>query len=84
MFLCVYADIDQSYFVASNNGGENFGHEQDLSVLWGLADEATVLGKLFYFPIPSDAFRGSVDSFEVRQFGSIITAIFVCYWNGFS
>ncbi len=62
-FTATAEDHSRINSVAASSGDQSGG----LAVLWGVADEATVVGQLFRFQIPSEAFQGPVDSYDVNS-----------------
>lgn len=40
--------------------------KKPVSILWGLPDTGTVVGKLFGYRIPDDAFDGTIREYLVR------------------
>ncbi|KAL8558005.1 hypothetical protein ACOMHN_016558 [Nucella lapillus] len=51
----------------SHNGGEEGKGGEGLRVMWGIADTTSSVGRLFRYHIPSDAFQGPVESFQVVE-----------------
>lgn len=41
---------------------------EPVALHWGIADTSAVVGKMFNYVIPSDAFKGDILSYEVRLF----------------
>lgn len=50
-----------------NKGTAEF--QAPVALQWGIADTSTNVGKIFNFAIPSDAFRGTIQSIKVTEAG---------------
>ena len=41
--------------------------KQPVSVNWGIPDTTAIVGKLFHYLLPDDAFKGDVTGYKVRD-----------------
>lgn len=66
-----------------NKGTAEF--QAPVALQWGIADTSTNVGKIFNFAIPSDAFRGSIQSIKVSTIKQVIVCVcvlfvFILWW----
>lgn len=53
-----------------------------VALQWGIADTSTNVGKIFKFAIPSDAFRGTIQSIKVSTINQVIVCVFcLCLYS---
>lgn len=57
-----------------NKGTAEF--QAPVALQWGIADTSTNVGKIFKFAIPSDAFRGTIQSVKVSTINQVIVCVF--------
>lgn len=58
-----------------NKGTAEF--QAPVALQWGIADTSTNVGKIFNFAIPSDAFRGTIQSIKVSTIKQVIVCVCV-------
>lgn len=58
-----------------NKGTAEF--QAPVALQWGIADTSTNVGKIFKFAIPSDAFRGTIQSVKVSTINQVIVCVCV-------
>lgn len=66
-----------------NKGTAEF--QAPVALQWGIADTSTNVGKIFNFAIPSDAFRGTIQSIKVSTIKQVIVCVcvlfvFILWW----
>ncbi len=59
--------VDQTGIVDLGNEPEEVVARQPVSVRWGVPDTTALVGKLFHYLLPKDAFRGDITGYEVRR-----------------
>lgn len=63
-----------------NKGTAEF--QAPVALQWGIADTSTNVGKIFKFAIPSDAFRGTIQSIKVSTINQVIVCVFcLCLYS---
>lgn len=58
----------QSY-LNSLDGSHSNSNTEPVSLMWGIGDTTAFVGRIFTYAIPSDAFKGSIQSFKVTEAG---------------
>lgn len=58
----------QSY-LNSLDGSHSDSKTQPVSLMWGIGDTTAFVGRMFTYAIPSDAFKGTIQSFKVTEAG---------------
>lgn len=69
----------QSY-LNSLDGSHSNSNTEPVSLMWGIGDTTAFVGRMFTYAIPSDAFKGSIQSFKVSA-ALEIGLLFHVLWN---
>ena len=71
-FLLVSQSLAQDFKLDVDNlvnsvENEKPGQTEPVALHWGIADTSAVVGKMFNYVIPSDAFKGDIISYKVSK-----------------